>query len=337
MTFYTPRPGGASSPTFVFDQGTLDVLKREVKGTGKTRSQADAAVASQFEALFLQMVLKNAHSNPLFKDNPLHSDATRMAQSMQDEQTALALSQSHDGKGLGIGAQLLHQIRERRGITDASSQANARAEADSVRKPGLKSMMALDKPFNSINQLLGVLGVTSGSSSASTDPQTQAGTPAITLTGDSQDFIQALRPAAQKAADKTGVPAALILSQAALESGWGAREITDAQGNPTHNLFGIKATGDWHGRVVQATTTEYINGHARKMSQPFRAYDSYAEAFTDYAKLMSDNPRYEKVVSATTPQQAAHQIQKAGYATDPHYAKKLIGVMAQIALLVGAS
>uniref|UniRef100_A0A914YZP1 Mannosyl-glycoprotein endo-beta-N-acetylglucosamidase-like domain-containing protein n=2 Tax=cellular organisms TaxID=131567 RepID=A0A914YZP1_9BILA len=75
-------------------------------------------------------------------------------------------------------------------------------------------------------------------------------------------------------------------------------------------------------------TTEYQNGVARKMTQTFRAYDSYAESFADYARLIGNNKRYESVKQAASPQEAAQRIQEAGYATDPSYAKKLISIMA---------
>jgi len=75
-------------------------------------------------------------------------------------------------------------------------------------------------------------------------------------------------------------------------------------------------------------TTEYINGKAHKVVQKFRAYDSYADAMTDYANMLRDNPRYASVLSGSHDAASfAHGMQKAGYATDPHYAKKLISIM----------
>jgi peptidoglycan hydrolase FlgJ len=83
--------------------------------------------------------------------------------------------------------------------------------------------------------------------------------------------------------------------------------------------------------VVGATTTEYHGGVPRKQVEKFRAYGSYAEAFSDYASLLRDNPRYAQVLQAgqATPD-AAYALQRAGYATDPDYADKLIRVMRAI-------
>ena len=145
-----------------------------------------------------------------------------------------------------------------------------------------------------------------------------------------QSFIDKLRVPAEQASRSTGVPAHLILGQAALESGWGKREIKMADGSDSHNLFGIKAGKDWNGKVAEVTTTEYHNGVASQQVQRFRAYGSYAESFQDYAKLLSNNPRYSGVAGQEDAKVFAQGLQQAGYATDPHYADKLAGVIGSI-------
>ena len=75
---------------------------------------------------------------------------------------------------------------------------------------------------------------------------------------------------------------------------------------------------------MDVTTTEYIGGQPRKLTQTFRAYASPAESFADYAKLMKESPRYAKVVERASDAKAfAMGLQKAGYATDPLYGDKL--------------
>ena len=119
-----------------------------------------------------------------------------------------------------------------------------------------------------------------------------------------------------------------MVAQAAHESGWGKREILNADGSSSHNLFGIKAGPGWKGATAEITTTEYINGEPRKVVAKFRAYASYAESFNDYAKMMKDSPRYGQVVAnASTPRGFSEGLQKAGYATDPAYADKLTRVI----------
>ncbi len=137
-------------------------------------------------------------------------------------------------------------------------------------------------------------------------------------------FVERHGAAAQAVARESGIPAAFMLGQAGHESGWGRGEIRHADGSPAHNLFGIKATGGWSGKVAEVTTTEYINGEPRKVTAKFRAYDSYEESFRDYARLIGNSPRYEGVMDQLHSVQGfAQGLQRAGYATDPSYAEKL--------------
>lgn len=141
-----------------------------------------------------------------------------------------------------------------------------------------------------------------------------------------QGFIQKHDASARAASAATGIPASFMVAQAAHESGWGKREIVGADGTNSHNVFGIKATPGWTGKTVDVRTTEVINGQAVKVTAKFRAYGSYDEAFKDYARLISSNDRYSKVVAQAQNGNAAgfaKGLQQAGYATDPAYAEKL--------------
>ena len=152
--------------------------------------------------------------------------------------------------------------------------------------------------------------------------------PAAKVSQRQADFIQAHTAAARETEAHTGIPAAFMVSQAAHETGWGRHEIRHADGSPSFNLFGMKAGPGWKGRVAEVTTTEYVNGVPRKVTARFRAYDSYAESFQDYARLMKTSPRYRDVVaSADSAQAFAQGLQRAGYATDPAYADKLTRVI----------
>jgi len=148
-----------------------------------------------------------------------------------------------------------------------------------------------------------------------------------------QDFVNRMLPFAMQASQTNGVPPQLMLGQAALESGWGKREIRMADGSNSYNLFGIKANADWNGKIAEVMTTEYKNGVPSKQVEKFRAYSSYAEAFKDYADLLGNNPRYAAVLrQGGDVAGMAQALQKAGYATDPKYADKLVSVMDRIKL-----
>ena len=142
------------------------------------------------------------------------------------------------------------------------------------------------------------------------------------------DFLHKHLNAALAAESQSGIPATFMVAQAAHETGWGQRNIKNADGTPSHNLFGIKAGASWAGPVAEITTTEVVDGQARKVTAKFRAYASDAESFADYAKLMKDSPRYAQVVAnAGSAQGFAQGLQRAGYATDPAYADKLTRVI----------
>ncbi len=141
-------------------------------------------------------------------------------------------------------------------------------------------------------------------------------------------FVQQHQDAAARIEQTSGIPASYMIGQAAHETGWGRREIKHADGSTSFNLFGIKAGAGWTGKVAEVTTTEYVNGEPRKMKAKFRAYDSYEDSFRDYAKLINNSPRYEKVRSQTSsPLAFATELKRAGYATDPDYAGKLSRVI----------
>jgi flagellar protein FlgJ len=141
-------------------------------------------------------------------------------------------------------------------------------------------------------------------------------------------FVQDHSESARAASAASGIPASFMVAQAAHESGWGRREILNADGTPSHNLFGIKAGPGWRGAVAEITTTEYVNGEPQKVVAKFRAYNSYAESFNDFARLMRDSPRYSQVVAnAGTAEGFSEGLQRAGYATDPAYADKLTRVI----------
>ena len=152
------------------------------------------------------------------------------------------------------------------------------------------------------------------------DPQSTPKIPEKSAAG----FVQQHSASAEAAAAQTGIPAQFMLAQAALETGWGKREIIGNDGTASHNLFGIKAGANWTGPTVDVTTTEYIGGRPQKLVQKFRAYASEAESFADYARMMKDSPRYANVVASGADAKGfAQGLQKAGYATDPAYAEKL--------------
>lgn len=145
------------------------------------------------------------------------------------------------------------------------------------------------------------------------------------------DFVATMLPLAKDAAARIGVDPTVLVAQAALETGWGKSVMRDDNGNSSHNLFGIKATGSWQGDQARAITSEFRDGKMLKETAQFRSYDSYADSFHDLVSLLQNNDRYQDVVnSADNPEQFVKELQKAGYATDPNYATKISAIAKQM-------
>lgn len=263
----------------------------ELRSSARQNSpEALKAAAQQFEALFMNMVLKSMReATP--QDGIFDNDQSRMYTSMLDQQ----LSQNLSSRGIGLADALFRQLSPK-----AAATALPAEEGQAAPLP------------------------------AGTQPLSEIGKPLSSQSSHVRAFQERLGAHAEEASRTTGIPARFMLGQAALESGWGKREIVGADGTASHNLFGIKATGGWKGRVVEAVTTEYVNGVPQTKVEKFRAYDSYADSFRDYANLLRNNPRYENVIAnAHSAEGFAQGLQRAGYATDPNYAAKLTRIIKQ--------
>jgi flagellar protein FlgJ len=312
----------------------------DVQGFAKLSAQAKASpqagmkvAAQQFDAVFTQMMLKSMRdATP--QDGPFDSHDTATFTSMMDQQLSQHLSQ----KGIGVADAMLKQLMRNQGMQVSGANgangaggagglagmANALGGGSGGDEGQTAALNALAKAYGNA-QANGQLAMGKGYSANS------ALTPPLKGDGSSPKvdaFVDKLAAPAQAASAATGIPARFIIGQAALESGWGKSEIKKADGTTSHNVFGIKATKDWTGKTVSTLTTEYVHGKPQRVVEKFRAYDSYQEAMTDYASLLKGNPRYAQVInSAHDVKGFANGMQRAGYATDPHYAKKLMSIM----------
>lgn len=289
-----------------FDLQSLNGLKRELTDSP---DKGLRQVTQQLEATFVQMMLKSMR-DALPQDGLFSSDQTRMLTSMYDQQIAQDLSQ----KGLGFGEMMYQQLKTQ---GDTSS-------AEQPMKPFSMENRLIDSlPNQAMAQIMrrfAPLG------DALSSPLQKV----KSLSLSSQNFISQLIEPAKAASQKSGISHLLVLAQAALESGWGRREILTAEGKTSHNLFGIKAGKNWQGPVTNIMTTEVIDGKSIKMRDDFRVYGSYEEAISDYINLLTENPRYRDVKHAQSPEVAARRLHQAGYATDPNYSDKLISLINQI-------
>ena len=251
---------------------------------GKNSPQAIQEAAKQFESLFMRELLKSMREATV-KSGMLDSPGGDLGTDLLDQQFAVQMS----GQPGGLSDLIAQQLQRQMGTppADAAKTDTTTATKTTTVRPAV-------------------------SKTARAPTESQA------------DFVQKHSKVANEIAQASGIPASFMLGQAGHETGWGKHQIKLKDGSPSHNLFGIKAGANWTGKVAEVTTTEFVNGVAQKRVARFRAYDSYADSFKDYARLISESPRYAKAREQTGSAHAyASGLQKAGYATDPEYAAKL--------------
>lgn len=267
------------------DASALNQLKAQAHD--KT-PEAIRATAKQFESLFMRELIKSMREATM-KSGLLDNPGSDLGTDLLDQQFAVQMSGQPGGLSDLIAAQLARQMGET--VPERTT-------------PALPA-----QPLSALQRSSSVAAYQSNSARPGTG---QSG------------FVARHTEAAQRIEHETGIPASYLIGQAGHETGWGQHEIRLRGGAPSHNLFGIKADTSWRGKVAEVTTTEYVGGVAHKTTAKFRAYDSYDASFRDYARLITQSPRYAQVARQTdSPMAFATGLQRAGYATDPRYAAKL--------------
>ena len=265
---------------------------------GQNDRAALEEVAGQFEALFIQTLLKNMREASL-GDGLLGKDqAHEMYEGMLDQQLSVEMA---SGKGIGIAEMLVRQLG---GAAGAELPPAPHSAPVSIPQPAVSAVRA-----------------TAAQAPAVTGPEA----PAAADRFDSPErFVEALWPHVKRAAARLGVDARAILAQAALETGWGRHVPESASGKSSFNVFGIKADSRWDGDAVSKATLEFREGIPQQERARFRAYGSVAESVADYARFIKDNPRYADVGrNGGTAEAFGEALASAGYATDPAYAAKI--------------
>jgi flagellum-specific peptidoglycan hydrolase FlgJ len=135
-----------------------------------------------------------------------------------------------------------------------------------------------------------------------------------------EEFLAAATRAAFACWRANRFPPGVSVAQAALESNWGQSQLA----RDAHNYFGIKAHGN-HARVAYPTL-EHIHGRDLRVSAEFARYDSMEECFADRDRLIATAPCYAGARACGGDPEAFARALAAHWATDPHYADKLLGV-----------
>ncbi len=268
----------------------------QLRGAAQRDGQAVLReVAGQFEALFVQMMLKSMREASM-GDALFDSSSMEQYRDMLDAQLSVSLSRRN---GIGLAEVLVRQLGGESTVTP-SSPPNAALAAAGARQPRPPAPVAAP-----------TIGAAPGAEFESPE-----------------QFTRSLWPHARRAAAALGVEPVVLIAQAALETGWGQAVIRHGDGRSSNNLFNIKADHRWQGASVGKATVEFVDGVAARQHHVFRSYGSIAESFADYVDFLRTSPRYQAALAeAADGPRFLRALQDAGYATDPEYAGKIEAIL----------
>ena len=339
------------------DLNSLDKIRQLGQ---KDEVAAIKKAAQEFEAFFMNMMLKSMRqaSEVIGDDSMFGSEQEKMFTGMMDEQMAVNLSQAGH---LGIAELMMSQLgrkeppetnpknidsfvgnRTATNNLDLNTQINdsriqlstsvSPAQMNPAQAGPVQSNPALASPVSEQVKKVVEQIVSSDLTEINPSKPVEVSAPTIapekkSLFDSAQSFVSMLLPYAQKAAEKLNIDPRVLISQAALETGWGKFIMHDEQGKPGFNLFGIKANSNWQGDSIKIDTLEVIENQVKKIKASFRKYESFAQSFEDYVDFISTQPRYQKAVeSSHEPKTFTEQLQSSGYATDPEYSNKIMRI-----------
>ena len=290
----------------VHDLGSINKM-REAIASGDESVLQEAA--EQFEAIFVQMMLKSmrkAQDALADEDSPFNSQQVKFYRDMHDQQLATDLTA---GGGMGLADIIVKQMGQSEDSYLPASVIRSDGNLNSLNRD---RVVAVEQAQETV-----LASESKGVKSAAKDSMFD--TP--------EDFVETLRPYAEQVAEKYGMDAKAIIAQAAVETGWGKFVIHNADGESSHNLFGIKANSKWEGEQAVVDTLEFNSGIPQKQKAAFRSYASLEEAVDDYGRFIVTQPRYQQAVEqASDAHSYTRELQSAGYATDPNYASKIMAV-----------
>ncbi len=299
---------------FIHDIASLDKLRKQAVGGDESSEKAAlTAAARQFESIFTNMMLKSMRdANSGFKSEMFNSQNEDFYRQMLDEQMTSELSSSGS---LGLADMIVAQL-------SAAEKPQAGGE-DSFQEAMRRVERSREIAANKVDEPVAAASV---EVAAALEP-----TPTQPANFDTpKSFVSSLKPYADKAAKALGVDASLLIAQAALETGWGQKVVKNARGS-SNNLFNIKADRSWQGNKVATQTLEYHQNTPVMEKAAFRSYSNYQDSFNDYVRFLERNPRYTTALQHEgNNEQFIRGIHKAGYATDPQYADKVLRVKSQI-------
>jgi len=321
------------------DVNGLNSVRQQSKSADKSEKEAALnTAAKQFEAIFMQMLLKSMRSaqDVLESDSPFNSESTKFYRDMHDQQMSLELS---NNGSLGLSELIVRQLggdsenftphTVLRGNGNLDSRGKNVFDLHNKRDP-LPKTIELDRQTNDHSADLNADKVPKYLSNDVT-----ANSQSLPEFKNPQEFVTALTDSAKQVEARLNIPFEVVIAQAALETGWGQKIIKTSEGESSNNLFNIKANSRWAGEKTSTDTLEFQDGAMVKKREPFRVYSSLQESVNDYINFLSTNERYQPALEqSSNVEQFLHKLQGAGYATDPNYAKKIMGTLRTVSGLL---
>lgn len=332
----------------------LNAIREQSRGSdSEGKKEALEEAAQQFEAIFMKMLLKSMRKaqEVLESDSPFNSESTKFYRDMHDQQMAVELSSNGS---LGLSDLIVRQLGGGDGNFTPSSALRSDGDFEQIKKAvkraKLQSQISKESvvsssnlPFSSMHAVNNEVDNSMNNISGTTipfaindvnqlDKSVNFSTPSF---NEPKDFVSALIEPAKSVQEKIGVPFQVVIAQAALETGWGQKIIKAQDGESSNNLFNIKADSRWTGDKVSKDTLEFEQGAMIKKSEPFRMYESLSDSVDDYINFLSTSERYQEALQgAGNVEHFLQGLQKAGYATDPQYANKILGTLKTVTNLL---
>ena len=302
-----------------FDLGNLNSLRQEALTSGDASTDASKAAlkkaAAQFEAIFTQMLLKGMRkANEAFEDkeSPFNSSSVKFFEEMHDQQLSSELSSNGS---LGLADLIVQQLSPDAKNYTPSSVLRTSNDFLSDQRAGIELPHQKHK-----KEIIPLTDNKVTEEAKSNDNKANFDT--------AEEFVSSVWEHAKTAAKKIGLNPAVMVAQAALETGWGKHIINKSDGGSSNNLFNIKSDKSWEGDKASKVTLEFEQGTPVKKQASFRAYDSIKDSVNDFVDFLTQNPRYKEALQNTAkPNDFLDSLQKAGYATDPNYASKIKKVL----------
>jgi len=300
----------ADAQNFLDINGLNDI---RVQANATDQAEKDVALkkaAKQFEAIFMQMLLKSMRSaqEVLESDSPFNSQSTKFYRDMHDQQLALEMS---DQGSLGLAELIERQLG---GDSDNFTPSSV-LRLDQIRLQDRAYVVP-----QADEDILTDEKESQAAASIDEKKEQHFSTP--------QDFVSALIEPAKKVTEKLSLPFPVVIAQAALETGWGQKIIKTAKGDSSNNLFNIKADSRWQGDKTYKQTLEFENNTMVQKREPFRVYGQLEDSLDDYVNFLTSNPRYQGALQKVNDvEQYLQGLQSAGYATDPNYADKILSTL----------